>query len=111
MRAALISCLVALPALADLAPVNTFQCAGLSAGTACTTDDGQPGTCMPQQSSRNDYSEGVPPKVVSVEVMTCVASTPARMMAPRLETLITFAALALLVLAVRAALTRWRRLA
>lgn len=68
-----------LPALAfaDLLPPNTQPCQGKAAGVACTTDDGQAGACRPATCSRNDYSEGPPPKTVTYECLQCSAAGPA----------------------------------
>lgn len=67
---------VAAVALADIAPSNSTQCS--QANTACTTDDGKPGTCLKQLVSRLDYSDGIPPKTKQVEMLLCVASVTAR---------------------------------
>lgn len=70
--------LVAAVALADIPPSNSSQCGSSQPGTACTTDDGKPGTCLKQLVSRLDYSEGVPPKTKQVEMLLCVASVTVR---------------------------------
>lgn len=69
---------VASGAFADIPPANASQCQGASAGAACTTDDGQPGTCVTSMVSRPDYSSGFPPKVKQVPMLLCVASASAR---------------------------------
>jgi hypothetical protein len=65
-------------ALADIPPSNASQCEGSNAGAACTTDDGKAGTCVTKKVGRLDYSEGVPPKSIEVEMLICVASASAR---------------------------------
>lgn len=84
MRRALgLSVLLAGVAWADILPPDTHQCSGLKAGAACTTDAGGPGTCVAQQMGRRDYTHGVPPRVVQVEVLVCVSTASAKSVAPR----------------------------
>ena len=42
-------------------------------GAACTTPEGQPGTCTEISVSRPDYSSGIPPKYTQVKMLGCVA--------------------------------------
>ena len=65
-------------ALADIPPANSRQCQGAATGSACTTDDGRPGTCVATMVSRPDYSAGFPPKTKQVEMVLCVASASAK---------------------------------
>lgn len=78
MRRLLLFTLVSGTALADVPPDNAAQCQGAKSGAACTTDDGRPGTCVTQRVGRLDYSEGVPPKAIEVDMLLCVATAPAR---------------------------------
>ncbi|MDX2010561.1 MAG: hypothetical protein SFW67_10240 [Myxococcaceae bacterium] len=78
MRRLLLVTLVSSAALADVPPSNASQCQGAQAGAACTTDDGKAGTCLTQKVGRLDYSEGVPPKSIEVDMLICVASASAR---------------------------------
>lgn len=68
--------------LADVPPSNSRQCQGAATGTACTTDDGKPGTCIATMVSRPDYSAGFPPKTKQVEMVLCVASASAKQVSP-----------------------------
>jgi hypothetical protein len=77
-RLPLLLALLSAVALADIPPSNASQCQGASAGGACTTDDGKAGTCVMQKVGRLDYSEGVPPKSIEVDMLICVASASAR---------------------------------
>jgi hypothetical protein len=63
-------------ALADVAPPDLSGCQGRDAGAACQRDDGSAGTCTRQTCTRNDYSEGPPPKVVEYECLQCKATGP-----------------------------------
>jgi hypothetical protein len=74
--------LAAAPALADIPPDNSSQCRSAKAGAPCTTDDGKPGTCISQKVGRLDYSEGVPPKSVQVDMLICVPSVSAKSAVP-----------------------------
>ncbi len=98
----LILLLAAVPALADILPDEVATCRDKSAGAACTTPEGQPGTCAKMTISRPDYSSGIPPKYKSVEMLGCVATAKgsARSMLPWLGAGLAF-------LAALAAL--WRR--
>lgn len=69
--------LVAGPVFADIPPSDTAGCASAEEGTACKTDQGVPGSCVTSTCSRNDYSEGPPPKVKTYECKKCVSSAPA----------------------------------
>jgi hypothetical protein len=62
---------LAAPALADVPPPNTTDCATKAAGAACKKDDGAAGTCLKATCSRLDYSGGTPPQSVSYECVTC----------------------------------------
>lgn len=78
MRAALLLLVLSLPAWADLAPAETADCRGKSAGAACTTPDGNAGTCVEMQFSRPDYSQGVPPRGTSTyTALGCKQTAPA----------------------------------
>lgn len=78
MRHLLLVTLISSAALADIPPSNASQCHGSKPGAACTTDDGKAGTCLTQKVGRLDYSEGVPPKSIEVDMLICVASASAR---------------------------------
>lgn len=57
-------------AMADLISDEEAQCRSETVGEACTIA-GEAGTCQKSTCSRNDYSEGVPPKTKQVECMVC----------------------------------------
>lgn len=82
MRTVLLLVLVAGAALADIPPSNSAQCRSAQAGAPCTTDDGKPGTCVSQKVGRLDYSEGVPPKSIQVDMLICVPSVSAKSVVP-----------------------------
>lgn len=82
MRTALLLVLVAAAALADIPPDNSTQCRSAQAGAACTTDDGKPGTCVSQKVGRLDYSQGVPPRSIQVDMLICVPSVSAKSAVP-----------------------------
>lgn len=58
--------------MADLISDEEAQCGSNKVGEACTVA-GEAGTCQKSTCSRNDYSEGVPPKTKQVECMVCKA--------------------------------------
>lgn len=70
-RLPLLLALLSLTALADVPPANSIGCREKSAGAACKTDDGSDGVCVTATCSRNDYSEGVPPKTVTYDCLRC----------------------------------------
>ncbi len=74
-------CLGAAGAWADLPPPDVSGCSSKAAGDACTRDDGSAGTCADATCSRNDYSDGPPPKTVEYPCLKCGAAT-ARAPAP-----------------------------
>lgn len=57
-------------AMADIISDEEAQCGSEKVGEACTIA-GEAGTCQKSTCSRNDYSEGVPPKTKQVECMVC----------------------------------------
>lgn len=57
-------------AMADVISDEEAQCRSEKVGEACTIA-GESGTCQKSTCSRNDYSEGVPPKTKQVECMVC----------------------------------------
>lgn len=61
-------------ALADILPQEVADCRDKAAGAACTTPEGQAGTCQEISVTRPDYSGGVPPKYKSVKMLGCVAA-------------------------------------
>jgi hypothetical protein len=63
-------CLAA-TARADIPPPNSADCATKAVGDRCKKDDGTMGTCESSTCSRNDYSQGIPPKSVSYECKKC----------------------------------------
>lgn len=73
----LLSCLVALPAHADVMPDEVATCRGKTAGAPCTTPAGLPGQCIEISFSRPDYSQGVPPTYRPVKLLSCEATTTA----------------------------------
>lgn len=70
--------LTAALAQADVPPRNSIGCRDKIAGATCSTDDGASGACAKDTCTRNDYSQGPPPKQVPYECLTCVASAPAK---------------------------------
>ena len=73
MRLFALVAVLAVPAFADILPDEVALCQGKSAGAACTTGEGQPGTCVETSVSRPDYSSGIPPKYTQVKMLGCVA--------------------------------------
>ncbi|MGH1346920.1 MAG: hypothetical protein ACRBN8_35455 [Nannocystales bacterium] len=59
-------------AMADVISDEEAQCRSQKAGDACSIG-GEAGTCQQSTCSRNDYSEGVPPKTKQVDCMVCKA--------------------------------------
>ncbi|MCA2978305.1 MAG: hypothetical protein INH41_10465 [Myxococcaceae bacterium] len=62
-------------ALGDIISPIEAACRGKKAGEACRAEFGQ-GVCGPAKCTRNDYSEGPPPKRKEVECLTCEARAP-----------------------------------
>lgn len=62
---------------ADVPPPDVAGCQGKQAGDACERDDRSAGTCVKATCSRNDYSEGPPPKTVDYECLKCGAAAAA----------------------------------
>lgn len=60
-------------AWADVPPPDLAGCQGKAPGAACQRDDGSAGTCAKATCTRNDYSEGPPPKSVEYECVRCEA--------------------------------------
>ncbi|MBL8920409.1 MAG: hypothetical protein JNJ54_16215 [Myxococcaceae bacterium] len=58
-------------ALADLIPPSEAECRQKKAGDACRADLGE-GVCTAAKCSRNDYSEGPPPKQKVVDCLKCL---------------------------------------
>lgn len=61
-------------AWADVPPPDLGGCQGKEAGASCERDDRSAGTCAKATCTRNDYSEGPPPKTVEYECLKCQAS-------------------------------------
>lgn len=57
-------------ARADIISDKEAQCRGAAKGDACTLD-GKAGVCASATCSRNDYSDGPPPKTVQSDCMVC----------------------------------------
>ena len=70
----LLFALLAAPAFADILPDEVGACQGKAAGSACTTPEGEAGTCSKLSISRPDYSTGIPPKYKQIEMLGCVAT-------------------------------------
>jgi hypothetical protein len=66
----------ALSARADIPPPDVSGCNGKVAGDACKRDDASDGVCKASTCSRNDYSDGPPPKQVQYECVVCAAGAP-----------------------------------
>ncbi len=71
-RALGIGLLLAAPSLAraDVISMEEAVCRDANENDACDLGD-QPGLCVKSTCSKNDYSEGAPPKVVSVDCLIC----------------------------------------
>lgn len=84
--AACVALTFAATARADLPPPEAnVVCEGKKIGEACELD-GQAGACVQDTCSRNDYSDGVPPKSVSYDCPRCaVGETPSEGGAPAPE--------------------------
>ena len=67
----LVCVLLAGSAWADVAPADSSGCRDKTQGVSCTRDDGTTGTCAKATCSKNDYSNGVPPKSVTYECLKC----------------------------------------
>ena len=76
-RLAIATVLMASFAWADIPPMNSSGCHGAKAGSKCKTDASEPGTCVKSTCSRNDYSDGPPPKLVPYECLVCTATPDA----------------------------------
>lgn len=59
-------------AFADLIPSSEAECRQKKAGDACRADTSE-GVCTPAKCSRNDYSDGPPPKQKLVDCLKCLA--------------------------------------
>ena len=59
---------------ADIPPSDVSGCNDKKVGDSCKRDDGSSGTCAKETCSRNDYSNGPPPKSVQYECVRCSAS-------------------------------------
>jgi hypothetical protein len=60
----------AVPAAADIISDEESECRDKTAGDACSLE-GKAGLCAKSTCSRNDYSDGPPPKQKQVECMVC----------------------------------------
>lgn len=69
--------LLATLAWADIPPRDSSGCRDAKVGSKCKTDDAKAGTCVKSTCSRNDYSEGPPPKTVTVECLVCASAADA----------------------------------
>lgn len=98
----ILSLLLAVPAFADVLRANIGAGRGKQAGAACTTRDGQRGTCKKVSVARFVYGSGIPPTTKRVKMLGCVA----RGGAPKARTPL-LAELSLALLALVAAL--WMR--
>lgn len=61
-------------AFADLVSSTEAECRDKKAGEACRAKLST-GVCTPSKCSRNDYSEGVPPKQKVVDCLKCLEAT------------------------------------
>lgn len=68
---------VASDARADIISDEESQCRSAEAGAACDIG-GTPGICAKSTCSRNDYSDGPPPKQKSVECLICTPASDAK---------------------------------
>jgi hypothetical protein len=95
VRLVLLVAVLAVPAFADILPDEVYTCRNKVAGGACTTGDGQAGTCVETLVSRPDYSSGIPPTYKQVKMLSCVATAKgsARSILPWLGAGLAFLAL------------------
>lgn len=63
-------------AWADVPPADVLGCNDKTEGADCKRDDGSAGACAKAACTRNDYSNGPPPKTVTYECLKC-ADKPA----------------------------------
>lgn len=68
--------LLACAAWGDIPPRDTSGCRDKKNGAVCKRDDGKAGVCATSTCSRNDYSNGPPPKSVQYECLVCAAAEP-----------------------------------
>jgi hypothetical protein len=96
----LVVLLAAVPAFADIVPDEVGACQGKKTGAACTTPEGEAGTCVNITVSRPDYSGGVPPTYKPVQMLGCVATAKgtARSMLPWVGTGLAFLAMLMAML-------------
>lgn len=77
-RAGLLVLVLSLSAWADILPDEQVDCRGKQSGAACTTPDGNAGTCVEMKFSRPDYSQGVPPRgYTTYTALGCKQTVPA----------------------------------
>ena len=69
---AAVAALVGLAAYADIPPPGTYECRGKTAGDGCRLAAAE-GVCAEKMCGKLDYSQGVPPKSVSVPCLRCEA--------------------------------------
>ena len=74
VRIFVVVAVLAAPAFADIIPEEVSLCRGKVSGAACTTEQGQAGTCVETSVTRPDYSSGIPPKYTQVKMLACVAT-------------------------------------
>ena len=72
MRWLVVGALFASAAWADIPSPDSSGCRGKTAGATCKRDDGSDATCVASTCSRNDYSNGPPPKSVQYECLECL---------------------------------------
>ena len=60
---------------ADVAPPNTVSCSQKKLHDPCATDEQAAGTCETSTCTRNDYSQGIPPRPVTVECLKCAPTS------------------------------------
>ena len=68
--------LVSSSASADLIDPREDACRGKSESDACKADGGDDGHCAKSTCSKNDYSEGTPPKSVEYDCLLCKPGAP-----------------------------------
>jgi hypothetical protein len=95
----LLALLLAAPAFADIIPDHVGACWGKEAGAACTTPDGQRGTCQKVSVGRLVYSFGIR-KIKPVKMLGCLPAGGA----PKARSLLPLVGLGLALLALVAAL-------
>lgn len=85
-------------AWADVPPADSIGCREKKLGDSCERDDKSSGKCVNATCTRNDYTNGPPPKQVSYDCLRCDAAPPSESKKCAVAPGEAFAALAVLAL-------------